>query len=235
MTTSSRDSHLTPAYILHSRRYRDTSLLVDLFTAREGRISAIVRGGGKVGSSFVQAFSPLLISYRGRGELKTTTKIEVLGGPKLSGNNLFVGMYINELLVRLLGKFDAMPDLFESYQGLLDTLSSEGQITRQLRTFEFLLIAELGYGLTFDVEAGGNQAVEPHLFYRFVANQGFYLANSDAPNTYCGSDLLALAEGRLDSPRVDSAAKQIIRSSFDHLLGGKILKSRALFRQLNKR
>jgi DNA repair protein RecO (recombination protein O) len=234
MTTSSRDSHLTPAYILHSRRYRDTSLLVDLFTARDGRISAIVRGGGKAGSNFAQAFSPLLISYRGRGELKTTTKIEVLSGSNLSGNNLFVGMYVNELLVRLLGKFDAMPDLFESYQGLLETLSSTGQISRQLRAFEFLLIAELGYGLTFDVEAGGNQAIEHQLFYRFVANQGFYLAKADTPHTYCGSHLLALARGSLDSPGVDSTAKQIIRSSFDHLLGGKLLKSRSLFRQFNK-
>ena len=234
MTTSSRDTQLSPAYILHSRRYRDTSLIVDLFTAREGRVSAVIQGGKKAGNNVVQTFTPLLVSYRGRGELKTTTKIEVVGQPKLSGNNLLIGMYVNELLVRLLGKFEAMPELFESYQGLLEVLSGETQINTQLRSFELLLLTELGYGITFDMEAGTHQEIEAQRFYRFVPNQGFYLLNHEGMNGYSGEHLLALAGGEYNLPNIDSTAKRIIRASIDELLGGKVLKSRTLFRQFNK-
>jgi DNA repair protein RecO (recombination protein O) len=208
--------------------------LVDLFTLREGRISAIVRGGKKAGSNAIQIFTPLLISYRGRGELKTTSKIEILGGSRLSGNNLFIGMYVNELLMRLLGKFEAMPELFESYQGLLETLSNESQISTQLRTFELLLLSELGYGITFDIEAGATQEIQSHLFYRFVPNQGFYLLNHEASNAYSGAHLLAMAAGEYGLPGIDTTAKRIIRSSIDELMGGRVLKSRALFRQFSR-
>ncbi len=119
--------NLQPAYLLHRRPFRDSSQLVELFTAEHGRLSLVARGvhrkarGGSTGA-MLQPFVPLLVSFSGRGELKTLTHTEVAGRPqRLSGATLFSGFYLNELLVRLLHRYDPHPPLFASYG---DTLSA---------------------------------------------------------------------------------------------------------------
>ena len=112
---------LQPAYVLHSRPYRDSSALVEMFTAEHGRLSLVARGArnrGRKGSlsSLLQPFIPLLISFSGRAELKTLGKLEAAGGGRtLRGERLYSGLYMNELLVRLLHRQDAHPRLFAAY------------------------------------------------------------------------------------------------------------------------
>lgn len=70
------------AYVLHSRPYKESSALVDFFTA-QGRIRAVLRAArGKVGS-IARPFAPLDLELRGRGELKTVGRLESAGIPLL--------------------------------------------------------------------------------------------------------------------------------------------------------
>ncbi len=237
MTTYSHDATLSPAYILHTRKYRDTSLIAEFLTERDGRVTAVIRGArsGRKKTGVVQPFTPVLVSYFGRGELKTVSKLDIGGVNQLVGENIMIGLYVNELLVRLLGKYDPVVELFSAYQELLLVLVSGNPATALLRRFELLLLSELGYGITFDADAGTGMQIESDCFYRYVPDEGFHqlkdTMNRDTNDqgSFKGEHLLAIAGGELDSPDVDASAKKIIRSSLTVLLGHKPLKSREMF------
>lgn len=57
---------LQAAYVLHTRPFRDTSLLVDCLTKHHGRISLVAKGARSAKQKqLIQAFSPLTISWQG--------------------------------------------------------------------------------------------------------------------------------------------------------------------------
>ena len=172
---------LHPAFILHSRPYRETSVLLDLFTEEYGRISLIARGVRKEKSrlrGLLQPFVPLLVSWQGRTELMTLTTAETNGVPlRLTGECLLSGLYLNELLMKLLHKHDPYPQLYTIYYQTLLKLQAQKLQQKTLRLFEKNLLEELGYGLQFRHDRQG------HLFaadsyYHFDTEQGFILCES---------------------------------------------------------
>lgn len=225
---------LIPAYILHARKYRDTSLILELFTEPEGRIAAVQRGArGKKKTGTVQPFTPLLVSYVGKGELKTVAKVDAGAMHHLVGDRLLLGMYANELLMRLLGKFEKAPGLFVAYQHLLLALVGADDYQRSLRQFELRLLDELGYGISFGTDAASGDFVTPDKYYRFVPDEGFRELSSKTEASFYGEHLLAIADGHLDSDEVEATARKIARLAIARLLGDRPLKSRELFQQLN--
>ena len=73
--------YLQPAFILQQRKYRESSLIIDVLTRDFGRISLLAKGVRKAKSKtagMLQPFIPLLISYLGKAELKTLTGVERL-------------------------------------------------------------------------------------------------------------------------------------------------------------
>lgn len=232
MTISEND--LEPAYVLHSRKYRDTSLILELFTENSGRVAAVQRGArGKKKSSTLQPFTPVLVSYLGKGELKTLTQVDAGNMQLLIGDRLLLGMYANELLVRLMGKYVPASLLFQSYQKLLLSLVADADYTTELRRFELRLLEELGYGISFAFEAVSGDMVEPDSYYRFVADEGFYPIAAETNNSFVGAHLLAIADGELNGPEVEQTARRITRVAISRLLGDRPLRSRELFQQLN--
>lgn len=237
------DLSLIDAYVLHTRKYRDTSLIVELLTLSEGRISAVIRGArgskSKVAGN-IRPFGRMLVSLVGRGELKTVRAMDFpFADCQPKGDALLVGLYVNELLVRLLGKFDPAPALFAAYGNLVSQLASEAAIRSTLRSFELTLLQELGYGVTFEIDAGTGAPVEPDSLYRYVPDEGFHrvegvMEDAPAPYLFRGDHLLAIVEGRMDSPEVDGAAKRVTRASLAVLLGGRRLKSRELFQRVGE-
>lgn len=224
---------LMPAYILHARKYRDTSLILELFTQQEGRVAAVQRGGRSKKTGAVQPFTPLLVSYVGKGELKSIAKLDAGAMHYLTGDRLLLGMYANELLMRLLGKFEKVPGIFSAYQSLLLTLVAADRYQVQLRRFEFRLLDELGYGISFGVDALSGDLVAPEKFYRFVPDEGFRVLSAETDSSYAGHHLLAIADDDLEVEAVEAAARKISRQAIARLLGDKPLKSRELFQQLN--
>jgi DNA repair protein RecO (recombination protein O) len=221
-------------YILHSRKYRETSVLCDIFSMEEGRYSLVFRGARSHKSrhlGLLQPFSPILVSVYGEGELRTGGSVDVEGrSRRLAGENLLIGMYVNELLYRVLGSFDKMPGLFSRYENLLTELEHEDFQTVQLRKFELSLLAILGYGITFDMDTSTGEVVKADGIYQFVVEQGFSSVPEglSSEHTFIGQQLLEIARGEYTNAG-EIILKQVVRKSLQPLLGARPLKSRSLF------
>ncbi len=230
---------LQPAYILHARPYRDTSLLLDLFSPDHGRVTAVARGAratkGKRQRQQFNPFQRLLINWQGKSSFKLITAAEPDKAPvPLQGKALFSGFYLNELLVYLLPEHDLIADLFERYDWTLNQLAqaqSTVAIEPLLREFEFMLLQGLGYGLDFTSDCQSLLPIHPNQFYLCDSQQGFYVAPAESDPRFhlAGSQLLAIASGDYREASTCRAAKQLSRQLLRPLLGGRRLKSRDLF------
>ena len=229
---------LQRAYILHTRPYRDTSLLVDFLTVDFGRVSAVVRGVRQRKGSKRQLFNPfqrLLISWQGNSSLKLLTAFESDNvSIPLVGTGLYSGFYLNELLMRLLQEMDPHSEVFDAYQLCLIGLRNAQELEPVLREFEFRLLSELGYGLDFTHDALTQEAVRGDRLYRCDTQEGFSkcMPGSPANLVFDGSCLLAIAAGDYSAPETRQSAKRLTRMLLKPLLGSRPLKSRELFSAL---
>lgn len=245
-----RHQPLQPAYILHSRPYRDSSLILELLTPEFGRIGCVARGARRDKQrrrQSLQPFAPLLISLLGRGELKTLGPVESAGSALwLRGRAVYAGLYANELLVRLLAVGEAQYGVFACYQTLLQGLAevageSAEQLEAPLRRFELQLLYELGSCPQLDYCAHSQEAVTADGNYRLENETGFVpvfrQGGRQAVNEFSGADLQALERAR-HTGEFDRAllapAKRLTRLLLAPLLGEKPLQSRELFKQVYK-
>lgn len=221
---------LSPAYVLHSRPYRDTSALVDLFTLHSGLQRAVWRGArGRRKGLIPQAFMPLMVATTGRGDLKTLTQAEAAGSyVLLQGDALFSGMYLNELMVRLVYPGDPQPVLFAAYQHALEQLAGDAPVEPVLRQFEWQLLDSLGYGFSLTVDALGNEVLDQSC-YVWEAEQGLVALSYGNEGGVPGSALLAMAANDWQQPPTLKAAKQLMRQALAPHLGNRPLVSRSLF------
>jgi len=224
-----------PAYVLHTRAYRETSLLLEVFSRDHGRVALLARGARRPQSPLrgvLMAFQPLELSWAGKGEVLTLMRAEWQGGlPLLTGQSLFCGYYLNELLLKLLPREDAHPRLFERYGQILAHLVGEKapkDADAGLRAFERALLGELGYGLTL-TQDGKGQEIVPQGRYRYEIEQGPVMAEADAPGSIAGQTLLDMAADDYRQPTTRSEAKQLMRRLLAHYLEGAELESRKLF------
>lgn len=224
-------------FVLHSRPYRETSALVDLFCEQIGKVSVVakgVRGKKNAKKSILQLFQPLQFSLSGKGELKNLGHTEACGKAyRLSGNSLFSAMYLNELLNRLLLKEFPYPEIYNLYCQTLTHLMTQ-DIEPLLREFEFGLLNSLGYGIDFSAEWQNDRAIDASNYYAFVSEHGWQLLDNNHQHRHCfhGADLLAISELQWQ-PASLLAAKKITRMALHPLLGDKPLKSRELFSRIS--
>lgn len=219
-----------PAYVLHSRAYKETSALVDFFTA-QGRVRAVLRRARGKGGSPVRPFVPLEVELRGRCELKNVGRLDTVGlAGWLHGDALFSGLYLNELLMRLLPAEAPFPALFEHYTLTLEALAAGRPLEPLLRAFEWRLLDELGYAfsLTHDVN---DDAIAAEGRYRLQVDAGLERVELFQPGLFSGTELLALADADWDAPGALLAAKRLMRQALAVHLGPKPLVSRELFRK----
>ena len=216
------------AFVLHSRKYRDSSLILEVLTRIDGRFGLVVKGVRRKRAYVPQPFVPLLADCLGVGDLRTAGTIEPAGPAfPLRGRGLMTAMYLNELLYRVLGRLEAQPRVFDGYTTLLADLCDPEFDEWQLRRFELMLLAALGYGLDPAHDAGG-AAIDAGGLYRFVPAEGFRLAGPDEPESIPGRVLLALGEPEGDAER-KTHARQITRRAFRFVLGGREIRARELF------
>lgn len=222
-----------PAFVLHRRAYRESSLLLDLLTRDFGRVGAVARGarGSGRGQRFCcQPLGALLVSWSGRGELKTLTAVERSGNAaEIGGERLYSALYVNEILVRLLPQHDAHPLLFDAYTRLLAELPGTANLEACLRGFELLLLKELGYGIEFDRDAANGAVLEPSGQYVYVPEQGFSSVAAGAQHAYPGWVLEAIGRADFSDPLTRRHARQLVREAMALLLGERPLRSREFF------
>ncbi|WP_028696751.1 DNA repair protein RecO [Pseudomonas cremoricolorata] len=219
-----------PAYVLHSRAYKETSALVDLFTP-QGRLRAVLRRARGKGGSQMRPFVLLEVELRGRSELKNVNRLDAVGvAAWLHGDGLFSGLYLNELLMRLLPAEAPHPQLFEHYTLTLQALAAGRPLEPLLRAFEWRLLDELGYAfsLTHDIN---DQPIVAEGQYRLQVDAGLQRVELAQPGLFTGVQLQALAEADWDAPGALLAGKRLMRQALAVHLGSKPLVSRELFRK----
>ena len=223
------------AFTLHSRPYRESSLLIDIFTREHGRVTVLAKGIRKLKSrqrSALIPFSLMSVGWSGKGELPVLTQAEH-DGPVivLPGQQRLCGFYVNELLVKLLHKHDPHGELFDAYSGLLNILANGADMEMHLRLFEKTLLKELGYALELEHESDGSTRIDPQAIYQYVPMYGAVRVDRASSNvlTVRGTTLLALAGEKLDKKDLDES-KQFMRSVIGHYLGQYRINARSLFR-----
>jgi len=225
------------AYLLHRTPYSNSSLLLECFTREHGRFPAIAKGvksSKKSGPALLQPFNSLLIDFTGKGEVKTISGFEQdAEAIILKGTTLYCGFYLNEVLMRILARNDPHAELFHYYENTLNELSSATDVEPILRSFEVLLLNELGYGLLLDQEAETGKEIKHDSFYAFEIEHGPREITRPDRHAINGSTLHALAGNIPYHDREKSQARMLMRRLLTHYLGDRPLKSRELFKSFS--
>ncbi len=228
---------LQPAYVLHQRPWGDSSVIAELFTPEQGRLGVLAKGAKRARSPWrgqLQPFRPLLVAWRGRGELKTLTTAEPQGQAlALPAGRLASGFYLNELLMRLLTREDAQYTLFGCYDATLRALASDRDeaLEASLRRFERDMLSALGYGLILDHEVIDGRPLSAARRYHYLIERGPVAAEADLAAEgipLLGASLLALQQGEFTTADQRREAKRLMRAVLAHYLGPRPLASRAL-------
>jgi len=233
---------LQPAYILHTRPYRDTSLLIDVLSLDYGRVSLVgkgIRNQKNRTRSPLYPFTELLLSWQGKSDLKTLTGSEAHSlPPLLKGNHLYCGFYINELVMRLVPLYDSCPEVYQLYKEYFLSIANNENtqdIEPPLRQFEFGLLDAMGYGVDFHQGDGGHGELQENAYYRYVPDIGFIQSNSrNQQDVFAGKALLAITHNDYTELDTRRTAKRLVRKALAVHLGNEELKSRELFGQLNR-
>lgn len=241
MTSGKQRVDGQPAFLLQAHPYRETSLVVDVFSRDFGRLGLVARGAKRPRAALrgvLVEFQPLDLGWFGQGELRTLARAEwQRAWPMLSGPRLLLGYYLNELLQRLLAREDAHPALFDLYADTLQKLAlAPGESARHdvlLRGFEKALLRELGYGMTLDCDARGDP-LDPDATYRYLPEQGLVPWPEIAQDQVCltGAQAMAIGADDYSDPRVARLAKTLMRLLVAHYLQGQELRTRRVFMEL---
>ena len=141
---------LEPAFVLHTRPYQETSIIVDFFTKSFGRVNAIAKGAKRPKSPLRSVLTPaskVSITLSGKSDLKTLSSIEITDHFFLKNSvSLNSVIYANELITKCMEKEDPHKVIFEQYESLLKNLSNETRppdLEKILRNFELNLLQEI--------------------------------------------------------------------------------------------
>jgi len=227
--------YLEPAFVLHSRPYQETSLIIDFFTKSYGRLNAIAKGAKRPKSPLRSVLTPackLVVSMTGKSELKNLSSVEIVDHFNLrDGISLNSIIYINELISKATEKEDPHENIFLEYEILLRNLNdSKGseQLEKSLRNFELNLLQEMGYGIDLTREAESNMKIDSDTRYRFDPDKGFSSINENDSTqiSFLGQDVLDFSQGQFEKKTTRDASKIIMRLALDYHLGNKTLNIR---------
>ncbi|MFD2178693.1 DNA repair protein RecO [Veronia pacifica] len=225
---------LQRCFVLHTRPYSETSLILDVFSENHGRVSLMAKGARGKRSPLkgaLQPFTPLLMKWSGKGEMHTLRHAEAIGlALPLTGNALYSGFYLNEMLSRVIERETSYHQVFFDYITALSELAQMDNPEPALRRFELSLLESMGYGIDFLHCAGSGEPVEDTMTYLFREQMGFVASLMKTSNkTFLGNELRAMAQRKFVTSDQLRAAKRFTRLALKPYLGSKPLKSRELF------
>jgi len=229
-----------PCFVLHRREFRNTSLILEIFSVNHGRVAMVAKGARRPKSptnALLQVFQPLLISWTGKGELYTLTQVEAADFVKpLAGSSYASAYYLTELIFRLLKHADVHEELFTLYAKALTVLRDAGSNSTVaeigLRLFEKRLLQELGYGLVLDHDVSTGESIDPEQDYYYVFENGpvACMAENVANGPkLSGQSIIALDKETLESKDSLRDCKRLMRTILQNYIGDKPLQSRMLY------
>lgn len=228
--------NLEPGYLLHARDYRESSLIVEVFTIDHGRLGLIARGVRRDNKTGLQPFCRYNLSWRGRGELPTLSGAEIVERGRLeSPQQKLCGLYVNELIIRLMPRHGPSHELFERYEMTLRGLAAGVEIEPELRGLEVRLLSVIGYGLQLEHEITTHDLLDRNARYYYDLERGpVYCEEAGRPGAVSGQTLLALKTLEFDDTASLREAKTLLRHVLDHHLQGHALRARDILQYLNR-
>ncbi len=194
-----------PAYVLHRYDWSESSLILEVLTRHHGRIALVAKGAKKPSSNFrpiLLPLQPLHVTYGGDAEIRTLKGAEWMGGHVMpTGDALMSGYYINELLLNLLARDDPHPRLFDVYASVVQVIASGHSEALQsaLRTFELLLLREIGLLPMLDVQTMTLGALDAQARYSLVPEGGLRQTGDADRASLSGAQWLSLQASLGDS------------------------------------
>jgi DNA repair protein RecO (recombination protein O) len=219
-------------YVLHTYPFKETSLVVELFSKELGRIAAVAKGARRPHSAMrgmLQSFQMLSGAWSGKNELKTLHTLDWSAGlTLLKGEALMCGFYLNELLLRLLPREDAHENLFDYYTSTMQTLSNGADLATTLRRFELKLLQEMGYAVPL-LQDENDVEITIDRTYRYEAEYGACDLNVTKNGVQLsGKTMLDMVRDDYSDLQTQSQSKQLMRYLLAHYLGDKPLHTRQL-------
>ena len=238
MSRSTRRVALTPGYLLHHRPWRDTSRILEVLTREHGRLTLFARGvrGPKAKlAAVLRPFQLLLLSWSGRGEAPQLTGAErAATAAALPHGSLLAAFYLNELVLKLTTRHNALPELFDHYHDTLEQLRGGAPLEPALRVFEKRLLEVLGYGLDLAAEARSGLPLEPDAYYDFHPGVGLVRARGSAARALYGHSLLNLARESLRGERELEDARRVLKAALGACLEGRPLATPLVARAMKR-
>lgn len=231
-----------PAFVLHARAWRETSLLVEVLSAEHGRIGLVARGvqGPKrhVLRAALQPMQSIRFDGVQRGELAQLTSAEAVdAAPLLHGDAAMAAFYVNELCLRLAPRHDPQADLHAAYARVRERLRAGEPLAWSLRRFERDLLDALGSGFDYAGDGDGGR-IDPAARYRLDAEHGprrvLGERAGERRESATGRALLALGEDRMPNVEDLASLRLPLRGVLMHHLGGRGLGSWEMLGELGR-
>jgi len=233
---SKRRADHEAGFVVHTYAYKETSLIVEAFTRRFGRVALLARGARRPRSAMrgvLLSFQPLQLSWSASAELGNLIRAEWAGALRpLRGRGLMCGFYLNELLLRLLPREDPHEGLFEIYDRALADLAGGADIASVLRRFEKRMLAELGYAPLLDHDAA-SRPIDPAARYVYEPERGPMLSTSSRDLSVSGQTLLDVAADDYGRAETRDEARTLMRLLITQRLHGQELHTRTILKDLS--
>ena len=232
-------NELSAAWLLHSRPYKERSVIAEFLVEDHGRIAMVVRGVRQAKSRsapLIQPFTKVMLSWRGRSELKTLNTIEPSKTVRLTGQSLYCGFYVNELIMRATLPGQPLDGLSDLYELVIEKLQDGVTVEPVLRLFELELLELMGYLPSLQVEMVTANAISEQYYYRLMPEQGLVRLSDGMPvkaDCFSGAVIRALANRDFSKDRFFSEFKRFFRIALLPLIGTKPLHSRELFSKVS--
>lgn len=215
-----------PSWILHSRKFKETSLICDILTEKNGKISVIINNtNSKKKRQLLQPFQEIWIEYQETSS--SLKKIVAIESGQISYNLLntksICGLYINELILKTTASYEHLPIIFPAYTLCLKELTECTNPAHALRNFEKTLLQALGYGIAFEKALNSNSTN-----FLYHQEKGF-IATSEASNiSFTKQQIQLIQQGQWEKPRINNLAKILFSTALGFILNNKKLKCREL-------
>lgn len=227
------DRNHSDAWVLHLEWRGETSAEVHFFTREWGVLITRVRNARKH-RALLQPFIPLWLHTTVSRERRFVNTFEACAPPIiLSGEVLFSGLYLNELISLFFRVNEAQESLFSHFSSAIESLAhveSRAGLEVLLREFEWTLLKVSGYAPSLDREAESGQLVRADGFYSLKPGVGLVASDTGISGTH----LQAMSEGNLTDINVRRSAKRLMQEALKHALNGRPIRTRELFAALKK-
>lgn len=221
------------AYLINRRRFRENSFIVDLLTENNGRVTCMVRVAkkrGKILQGSMQPFVCIHTDWIGKGNIYTLTQAEERRRHRLLPVAMTVGLYLNELVYKMLPTMIHLDDLYHRYQQCLQGLEQQHNAIDMLM-HEIHLLEAMGISILTECDVETGEVIIPSSSCKYWPDRGvkidYGIDKTGIPVS--GEVMLMLTHGWL-TEEMYPQARLFIDRIIDVLLQGKTLHSRRLTR-----